>query len=196
MLPHTLREPPKSVYFDRTGAPVLNLVAIAQLALAAPVGAASVHPVEIIVTGERIARPSQQSPSSLVTYTAADLTGAATPERIDQLLALTPNIQLGSGGEGPAIRGQDSTGALRDLPAFLGGTRSRLTVQVDGRAISYNELAFGVTPLWDVAQIEIYRSPQTSTQGRNAIAGAIFVTTGEPSTRWTARARTSRRCST
>ena len=144
---------------------------------------------DIVVTGERVSRPAAKTPSSLEVFTAERIESLAAPDRIEQLLALAPNIQLGSGGEGPAIRGHDSTGPLRDLPAFLGGTRPRITVSVDGRSISYNELAFGNTPLWDVAQVEIYRSPQTTTQGRNAIAGAIFVTTAEPSFSWIGRAR-------
>ncbi|WP_309612008.1 TonB-dependent receptor domain-containing protein [Sphingomonas sp.] len=144
---------------------------------------------DIIVTGERVLRPLSRTPSSVTVFTAGSIDLLAAPDRIEQLLALTPNVQLGSGGEGPTIRGQDSTGPLRDLPAFLGGTRPRVTIEVDGRAISYNELAFGNTPLWDVAQVEIFRSPQTTTQGRNAIAGAIFITTAAPIATWSGRAR-------
>ena len=170
----------------------LSMIATWVLGVAAAV-AADVPPApavqEIIVTGERVSRRARKTQSSIVVFTADDLESQAAPDRIEQLLALTPNVQLGSGGEGPTIRGQDSTGPLRDLPAFLGGTRPRVTIEVDGRAINYNELAFGSTPLWDVAQVEIYRSPQSTTQGRNAIAGAIFVTTAEPVFDWTARAR-------
>ncbi len=81
---------------------------------------------------------------------------------------------------------------LQDLPAFLGGNRSRATIQVDGRAVSYNEFVFGAAPLWDVAQVEVFRSPQVTTQGRNSIAGAIFVTTNDPSSDWQARGRMGR----
>ena len=63
-----------------------------------------------------------------------------------QMLALIPNVQLGSGSEGPAIRGQDTTGALQALPAFLGGNRPRTTLIVDGRAVSYHEFVFGAQP--------------------------------------------------
>jgi outer membrane receptor protein involved in Fe transport len=165
-----------------------SLILIAAIAGATPAGPAG-EGGEIVVTGERMARGADETQSSLRLFTAAEIDAQAAPDRLEQLLQLTPNIQLGSGGEGPAIRGIDGTGPLRDLPAFLGGTRPRVTVEVDGRAISYNELAFGNIPLWDVAQVEIYRSPQTTTQGRNAIAGAIFVATEMPSPSWTGRAR-------
>ncbi|MFC4295615.1 TonB-dependent receptor [Novosphingobium tardum] len=151
----------------------------------APQGA----PQPIIVTGERAPRAVKETASSVTVITAEELERASGADRVDQILAGIPNVQLGSGGEGPTIRGQDSTGVLRDLPAFLGGTRPRVTLQVDGRAISYNEFAFGTAPLWDVERIEVFRSPQTTTQGRNSIAGAIFVETRQPTFDWEYGAR-------
>src|SRR5439155_20040290 len=65
--------------------------------------------------------------------------------------------------------------------AFLGGNRRRTTLIVDGRAVRYHEFVFGAAPAWDVERIEVFRSPQTTTQGKNSIAGAIFVHTNEPS---------------
>ena len=143
---------------------------------------------EIIVTGERQDRTKSDTTSSVVVMTGEDI-DAASADGIDQVLLLVPNIQLGSGGEGPTIRGLDSTGVLRDLPAFMGGTRPRATLRVDGRDVSYNEFAFGTAPLWDVARVEVFRSPQTTTQGRNSIAGAIFVETAKPTFEWEAKVR-------
>ncbi|HUQ12845.1 MAG TPA: TonB-dependent receptor [Novosphingobium sp.] len=157
--------------------------------MAAPSLRAQEDPNAIVVTGERVSRKAAEADSSLSVATAETIEALSGADRLEQLLALTPNLQLGSGGEGPTIRGQDTNGALRDMPAFLGGTRPRVTLQVDGRPVSYNELAFGVTGLWDVARIEVYRSPQTTTQGRNSIAGAIFVETAAPAFDWGARAR-------
>jgi outer membrane receptor protein involved in Fe transport len=75
------------------------------------------------------------------------------------------------------------------LPAFLGGTRPRMTLQIDGRAASFNEFVFGVAPIWDVERIELFRTPQTTTQGRNSIAGAIFIETADPQFDWHAGGR-------
>jgi outer membrane receptor protein involved in Fe transport len=117
------------------------------------------------------------------------LEALAGADRVEQVLELVPNLQLGSGGEGPTIRGQDTTGVLRDLPGFLGGSRPRTTLQVDGRAVGFNEFVFGLAPLWDVEQVEVFRTPQTTTQGRNSIAGAIFIFSKDPTYRWEARGR-------
>ncbi|MBB4633803.1 outer membrane receptor protein involved in Fe transport [Sphingosinicella soli] len=144
---------------------------------------------EIVVTGERISRSKHDTASSVAAETGEEIDNRATPDRIEQLLQAIPNVQLGSGGEGPVIRGQDSTGVVRDLPAFLAGTRPRTTITIDGRSATYYELAFGLTSVWDVGRVEVFRSPQTTTQGRNSIGGAIFVETKVPSFDWEGRVR-------
>ncbi|HEX2793950.1 MAG TPA: TonB-dependent receptor [Croceicoccus sp.] len=144
---------------------------------------------EIVVTGERIAR-TQSDTASSVTVLTGERIEQTTADRLDAILALVPNVQLGSGEEGPAIRGLDSTGQLRNLFAFLGGARPRVTLTVDGRAVSFYEFVSGSQSAWDIAQVEVFRSPQTTTQGRNSIAGAIFITTRAPSGDWEGRVRT------
>ncbi|MFN6933624.1 MAG: TonB-dependent receptor [Tsuneonella sp.] len=143
---------------------------------------------DIVVTGERTPRTIRETPSSVVVLNEESIesTGA---DRLDQLLELVPNVQIGSGEEGPAIRGQDSTGVLRNIFAFLGGTRPRVTLQIDGRPATYYEYVASSAPLWGVDQVEMFRSPQTTTQGRNSIAGAIFIETKDPGYVWEGRGR-------
>lgn len=165
------------------------LATASQTAAPHPAAAASDAQPEVIVLGERTPRALRGTASSVVVVTAADLESWSAAESVDALLAAVPNLQVGSGGEGIAIRGQDSTGVLRDLSAFLGGTRPRATLQLDGRPLSYFEYVFGTTSVWDAARVEVFRSPQTTTQGRNSIAGAIFVETEVPLHQWQARGR-------
>lgn len=143
----------------------------------------------IVVTGERVPRSIMETSSSVAVEDRNTLAEMAAPDRIDQILQSVPNVQLGSGGEGPVIRGLDSTGVVRDLPAFLSGTRPRATVRIDGRSATYYELAFGLTSIWDIERLEVFRSPQTTTQGRNSIGGAIFVETNDPTFEWGGGAR-------
>lgn len=143
----------------------------------------------IIVTGERIERSVRETPSSVAVLTQEQLERLGGTDRLEELLDFVPNVQMTSDGLGPSIRGQDSTGVLRDLPAFLGGNRPRVALQVDGRTAGYWEFVFGTAPLWDVRQMEVFRSPQTTTQGRNSIAGAIFIRTNDPVYRSEGRAR-------
>ena len=143
---------------------------------------------EIVVTGERARRSLRDTPSSVAVVSGAEIE-AAGANRVDDILGLIPNVQLGNGSQGPAIRGLDTTGPLSALPAFLGGNRPRTTLIVDGRPATYNEFVFGTFPVWDLNRIEVFRSPQTTTQGQNSIAGAIFVNTSDPSIQPEYRAR-------
>lgn len=152
----------------------------AAAAVAEPTPDSRKDQAEIIVTGERVKRSLKDTASSVAVVTARELE-AMPATRVDDVLALTPNVQLGGGTQGPTIRGQDTTGVLQNLPAFLGGNRPRTTLVVDGRRTGYQEFVFGAQPLWDVNRIEVFRSPQTTTQGQNSIAGAILVYTNEPS---------------
>jgi iron complex outermembrane receptor protein len=171
-----------------SAAPVWSACSSLLATFAPAPNSSSADPVEIVVTGERIDRSLKETPSSVAVFTedAIEQAGAGT---VDDLLALIPNVNLSTDGLGPTIRGQDSTGVLRDLPAFLGGNRPRVTQSVDGRAIDYFQFVFGSTQLWDVRQVEVFRSPQSTTQGRNSIAGAIFITTNDPEYVWHGRTR-------
>jgi outer membrane receptor protein involved in Fe transport len=158
------------------------------LSIAAAAAAAQAEPAEpprdatadIVVTGERVRRSLRETQSSVYVATQADIEGQPV-DRVEQVLAFVPNVQLGNGSEGPAIRGLDTTGALQGLPAFLGGNRPRTTLIIDGRRQTYHEFVFGSAPVWDLERIEVFRSPQTTTQGQNSIAGAIFAYTRAPS---------------
>jgi len=135
---------------------------------------------EIVVTGERAPRSVAQTSSSVAVVTGEQIKEQGGADRIQDVLALVPNVQFGATGQGPTIRGQDTTGVLVGANAFLGGSRPRATILVDGRPLSFNEFTYGVNGIWDVNRIEVYRGPQTTTQGRNSIAGAIFINTNDP----------------
>lgn len=167
----------------------LLLAASTNAAVAPEAAEKPVEQEDIVVTGERISRSERETASSVEIFGREEIERAAGADRIEQILEMTPNVQISSGGEGPTIRGQDTTGPTRDLPAFLGGTRPRTTLVVDGRPVSFNEFIFGSAPLWDLDRIEVFRSPQTTTQGQNSIAGAIFVQTRDPSFTPEVRAR-------
>ena len=134
-----------------------------------------------VVTSEKQGRSLQD------TATSTDVLDAqALEERGDHgsrdVLADAANVTaMGQGNAAPAVRGIDGTGSAQGVDAFFAGTRPRLNVTVDGRPLSYNELVFGDSGLWDVDQVELLRGAQSLLQGRNAIAGTLAIRTRDPS---------------
>lgn len=136
---------------------------------------------EITVTAERRGRSLMDTSTSVVVFDAAALEQRAQIEGVRDLLSRIPNITTtGTGNFAPAVRGVDGTGPAQGADAFLAGTRPRLNLQIDGRPATYNEVVFGDIGLWDVAQVEVLRGPQSALQGRNAIAGTLAVRTNDP----------------
>jgi outer membrane receptor protein involved in Fe transport len=134
----------------------------------------------IIVRGEKLDRSLMETASSVDVTDAEEAsrrginTTAELLERIPNLVTAEPTNLA------PAVRGIDGTGPAQGADAFFAGTRPRLNYQVDGRTLTHNEAIFSDATLWDVERVEVYRGPQSTLQGRNAVAGAIVATTKEP----------------
>ena len=139
----------------------------------------------ITVTGERTRRSMQDTASSVAVFDAATLSHQSGITTSNEVLGQVPNVVPSETSNfAPAVRGLDGTGPAQGANAFFAGVRPRLNLQVDGRPASYNEVIFGDVPLWDVDQIEVFRGPQSTLQGRNAIAGAVVVKTKDPTYDW------------
>ena len=168
---------------------LLWLAAGAAAQAPAAIAPAPDNPEAIVVTGERVERSLKDTPSSVAVFDKARFGAIGGAGPAQEVLEALPNVLVASRRDTPTIRGQLSTGVLDGLPAFLGGARPRTVVQVDGRTISFTEFANGSEGLWDVAHVEVFRSSQTTTQGVNSIAGAIFMNTADPTFGFEGRAR-------
>lgn len=135
----------------------------------------------IIVKGERLERTVKETASSVSVTTDAKLEVLPGPNTLDTIFDQTPNVTLtGQGNEGPTIRGLSTSGILTSVESFFGGSQPRSTVQVDGRQITFSEFVYARESTWDIEAVEVFRGPQTTSQGRNSIAGAINIRTANP----------------
>lgn len=167
-----------------------SILAVSIGSLGASTAWAEDSPDEIIVTAEKTHRTLRETASSVVVETQDDIRRRAALYSLNDLLARIPNmVSVEPGNEAPAVRGIDGTGPAGGAVAFLAGTRPRLNYQVDGRTLGFNEALFTNGTLWDVAQAEVYRGPQSTQQGRNAIAGMIALRTVDPTFEWHGAAR-------
>lgn len=134
----------------------------------------------ITVTGEKVARDLRSTASSVEVIDSKTIAESPARPDVATLIADTPNVIYSENVSAPVIRGQDGQGPHTGANAFFAGTVPRATISVDGHYLNYNEMYFGATSVWDVDNVEVFRGPQTVSQGANAIAGAVIVNTKDP----------------
>lgn len=134
----------------------------------------------VIVSGEKISRSLQRTAGSVTVISAEDLANKPTASTIVDALQGTPNVLYTNTTDAPIIRGVDTKGPLVKGNAFLANPVPRATMSMDGRYLTASELGLGSATVWDVKSIEVFRGPQTTTQGANAIAGAVVINTNDP----------------
>lgn len=129
-----------------------------------------------VILGELQTRTVQDSPTSAVVETGENLEERGDADVYD-LIERTPNVSTTFGNKGFVLRGIQTNGAVNNVQ--LNGTL--VSVQVDGVALNnYQSTFFGPYSSWDLDQVEVLRGPQSTQQGRNALAGAIIFNTRDP----------------
>ncbi|MFB0875972.1 MULTISPECIES: TonB-dependent receptor [unclassified Sphingobium] len=163
------------------------VVAASAIVIAMPAIARPAEPTgqdaTIIITGEKANRTVQDTPTS-VAVTGTDRIAHENLLRVQDIYARTANLSETYGAAGFTIRGIANTGV------GAGGDADTATVYVDGTPIPADALYGGPTDLWDVAQVEILRGPQSTIQGLDALAGGVVIATRNPSMdHWSGDAR-------
>ncbi|HEX7081353.1 MAG TPA: TonB-dependent receptor [Gammaproteobacteria bacterium] len=156
--------------------------------LAGAIAAASAEPAaaqpddleEIVVTARRRAEALQEVPVTITVFDEQDIESAGI-ERPQDFISLTPNVTLvetqNQGTSFITVRGISQ--ARNSEPS--------VAVLVDGVLMS-NPAQF-TQELFDVQQIEVLKGAQGAVYGRNAIGGAIVITTREPGDEFEGRVR-------
>lgn len=137
---------------------------------------------ELIVTGEKTERTLQDTVASVAVVTSRRIERENIQDFFD-LVARTANVSETYGGSGFTIRGINNTNVSG------GGNGGLTTVYVDGAPMADRILHGGPLQMWDVQQVEILRGPQSTLQGRNALAGAVVIRTKDPTFSWSGAAR-------
>jgi iron complex outermembrane receptor protein len=134
---------------------------------------------EILVTAQRREQNLQEVPVSVTAFTGATLEQRNIKSAID-FLALTPNVsftedgQTGSRGLGIAIRG------INNLVSGENAFVNSIGIYLDEFSVASvpNQVANPMLP--DMERVEILRGPQGTFFGRNALGGALNLTTKKP----------------
>jgi iron complex outermembrane receptor protein len=128
--------------------------------------------VEIISISRKRPESIQEVPIAVTALSARELEAAGV-ERPSDFISLIPNVSIvdaaNVGDTQVNIRGIISTRDAESTFAYV----------VDG-VLQTNPNSFN-EGLTDIAQIEVLKGPQGALYGRNAVAGAILITTEKPS---------------
>lgn len=131
----------------------------------------------IMVTGEKFSRSLQDTLSSVAVITEEDIEENGDQSLTD-IMMRTPGVYAQSGSDLWGIRGIPASGFDDQGPVTINGA---VSVYMDGVIQSHHSVLNNPMPLWDMGQIEIFRGPQSTVQGRNSLAGAIIIRTNDPS---------------
>ena len=136
---------------------------------------------KIVITGQKIDRSLKETPNSVSVLTSKALENKQI-KNVADLYASIPNVS-GDFSQGFSIRGINAF-------SVSGGGNSYLTsMYLDGAPLPYRVIRSGATSVWDLSQIEVFRGPQSTLQGRNALAGAIMLRSTDPSYEWAGKAK-------
>ncbi|MBT8105029.1 MAG: TonB-dependent receptor [Woeseiaceae bacterium] len=127
---------------------------------------------EIVVTSRFRAENLSDVPDSITAFTPADIERHRI-ERINRVASLTPNLRFSDDQEVGV-----STLVIRGVRQNRGTGQPPVSLRIDGVSATNNLLT--TQELFDVETIDVLRGPQGALYGRNAIGGAVLVTTRRP----------------
>ena len=134
----------------------------------------------IIVTGEKVERSLQDTVASVAVMSLEQLEEENIVD-LGGVFSRMANVTESYPGAGFSIRG------ISNRNVSGGGASGLATVFVDGAALPDAYITGTGSDMWDVAQVEVLRGPQSTLQGRNTLAGAVVISTRKPTFDWTAR---------
>lgn len=127
---------------------------------------------EIIVTSRYRAEKLSDIPDSITAYTAAEIERYRI-ERINRVASLTPNLRFSDDQEVGV-----STLVIRGVRQNRGTGQPPVSFRIDGVSATNNLLT--TQELFDIESVDVLRGPQGALYGRNAIGGAILISTRQP----------------
>lgn len=133
----------------------------------------SVELQPITVTGGKLERDLQSTTSGISVVDSEQLDANNTYNLTDAL-SLTSNARHNGRG-GFSIRGINAEGG----PTSDTSTADTASIIMDGAYFDADLLGMGLS-LWDVEKVEVYKGPQSTSQGKNSLAGTIVVNSNDP----------------
>ena len=138
----------------------------------------------ITIDGDFRATSLQKTASSL-SVIASDEINARNAQNLEEIIARTPNVNFSSGTQRARyyqIRG------IGERSQFKEPINPSVGLVIDG--IDFSSVG-SIASTFDVEQVEVYRGPQGTRFGANAMAGMINITSNKPSDTFEGKVRLS-----
>ncbi|MEM9305431.1 MAG: TonB-dependent receptor [Pseudomonadota bacterium] len=129
---------------------------------------------EVVVKGQKIERSLQDTRESVAVFDQDFIIEQRLFDLRD-IFNQTANAFELFNGEDFGIRGVSASSASTG-----GGSGELGSLFIDGVAFTGFARRFGPRALWDIEQVEILRGPQSTNVGRNALIGAVVMTSRAP----------------
>ncbi len=173
----TKKEPTLATYSVKAPATALALTLCLSLLAAGPGHSQPVDEdsiEEIVVTSRYRAEKLTDVPDSIAAFKIEDIERHRI-ERVNRVASLTPNLRFSDDQEVGV-----STLIIRGVRQNRGTGQPPVSLRIDDVSATNNLLT--TQELFDVESIDVLRGPQGALYGRNAIGGAILVSTRRPTT--------------
>ncbi len=134
----------------------------------------------VVISGDKLRRSELETTQSV---------GTRSGRQIDE----QANVTLEDVVSRLANVGTTQGLTIRGIPLYGpgGGDGKTATITVDGVAQEGAGASIADLSVWDVDAVEVLRGPQSTNQGRNALAGAVVMKTRNPGDVWDLRGRAS-----
>lgn len=130
---------------------------------------------EVVITGQKIERTQMETVSSVMVIDSKLLLNTARTDNLFDVLDMAPNVSDTGGFNGLSIRGIASSGVNA-----LNNGADTIGIFIDNSQVTARGVQDNAIGTWDVESIEILRGPQSTTGGRNSLAGQIIIHTKDP----------------
>ncbi|CAA0085137.1 Pesticin receptor [BD1-7 clade bacterium] len=140
---------------------------------------------EVIVTGQKVERSQMDTVTSVSVISGEAIDDATGLDDFYDILERMPNVAR-NGSFDFSIRGISGNG-----PTNANNGASTIGVFLDNSTLTARSLQAGALSTWDVESVEVLRGPQSTTSGRNSLAGAIYINTRDPEFNYDGKARAS-----
>jgi len=164
----------KSALTIAVSASLLTLTSFSSIANPETDNASADDAIETITVNSDFRQQSlQKAPSSLSVLTSVDIE-QRNAKHLEELIAISPNVNFASGSQRARYYQIRGIGERSQFQEPINPSVGMIIDEVDFTGIG------SIANLFDTSQVEIFRGPQGTRFGANAIAGMINIATNAP----------------